>query len=189
MNIHSTKQSTVRTGASRITQSFPAKQLQELASEELPNFPQTFIVEKQQKLPKGKSAFLMNEASFMSPPVSNDGPDDVTQQRHTRGLYSPTKIQESSASCAISRIPKSRKNGNIVRNPLKSRLLNSSGFLLLMLLNIMGMVQALTDCQIMKDWLPSMFSGTGTSCCSQTGIKCFGASITEMFVKYQPNLF
>jgi hypothetical protein len=108
MNILSTKQSTVRTGASSITQPFSAKLLQEFASEKEPNIPQPFIVEKHQKLPKGKAALLMNEASFMSPPMPIDAPEEVYQQRHTRGFYSPTKIQESSASRAISHSQVSR---------------------------------------------------------------------------------
>jgi hypothetical protein len=85
MNIHSTKQRPVRTRASSITQPFSAKQLQELASEELPNIPQPFVIEKYQKLPEGKAALFMNEASFMDPPVSIGAPEEVSQQRHTRG--------------------------------------------------------------------------------------------------------
>jgi hypothetical protein len=85
MNIHRTKQSTVRTGAISITQPFSAKQLQELASEEEPNIPQLFIVEKHQELPEGKAALLMDEASFMDPPVSIGAPEEVSQQRHNRG--------------------------------------------------------------------------------------------------------
>jgi hypothetical protein len=184
----STKENTVRTGKSSITQQFSAKQLQELALEELPNIPQPFIVEKHKKLPKGISALLMNEASFMSPPVSIDVPEEVHQQRHTRGLYSPTKFQESSAD-RVSPIHKSRGDRKIVRNPLKNYFVRrkQSGFLLLMLLNNMGMVQALTDCQIMKDWLPTMLSGADTSCCSQVEITCawgVRGRITQMYAIY-----
>jgi hypothetical protein len=95
MNIHSTKQSTVRTGTSITKQPFSAKLLQELASEEEPNIPQPFVIEKYQKLPEGKAALFMNEASFMSPPVSNDVLEEVSQQRHTRGKYSLSKIFKS----------------------------------------------------------------------------------------------
>jgi hypothetical protein len=60
-----------------------------------------------------------------------------------------------------------------------------SGFILLLLLSIMGVVQALTDCQIMHDWLPGMFDGTGTACCEQSGILCSGSGwgrIKQMYV-------
>jgi hypothetical protein len=42
--------------------------------------------------------------------------------------------------------------------------------LLLLMLSILGVVQALTDCQIMNEWLPDMFDGT--ACCKQSGISC-----------------
>jgi hypothetical protein len=136
LNILSTKQSTVRTGASSITQPFSAKLLQEFASEKEPNIPQPFIVEKHQKLPKGKAALLMNEASFISPPVSNDVTEEVSQQRYTRGLYSPTKIQECSA--IVFPIHKSCMDRKIVRKPQKNYFVRrkQSGFLLLMLFKL-----------------------------------------------------
>jgi hypothetical protein len=58
----------------------------------------------------------------------------------------------------------------------------TSGILLLLGLCIMGVAQALTDCQIMIDWLPKMFDGAGTSCCDQTGITCVSGRITLMYV-------
>jgi hypothetical protein len=182
MNIHSTKQSTVRTGASSITQSFPAKQLQKLASEEVPNIPQPFIVEKHQELPEGKSALLMNEASLMTPPLSAYASDIAIQQRHTRGLYSHTKTQVFSANRPIPPINKSLLDRNIFQKPQKSNTgrRKTSGFLLLVLLSILGVVQSQTDCQIMIDWLPSLFSGTGTACCTQTGITCYWGRIEQM---------
>jgi hypothetical protein len=47
-----------------------------------------------------------------------------------------------------------------------------SGLLLLLMMSILGVVQGLTDCQIMEDWLPTMFDGVGTACCLQSGITC-----------------
>jgi hypothetical protein len=38
-----------------------------------------------------------------------------------------------------------------------------------------------TDCVIMNAWLPESFNGTGTVCCSQTGITCVNDRITEMY--------
>jgi hypothetical protein len=73
----------------------------------------------------------------------------------------------------------------------------TSGFLLLMMLSILGVVQALTDCQIMHDWLPAMFNGTGIACCeeiiptsscryvhelSKCSITCVNDRITQMYV-------
>jgi hypothetical protein len=187
MNIRSTKQSTVRTGTNSITQPFLAKQLQELASEEEPNIhqpPQSFIVEKHQELPEGKAALLMDEASFISPPVSNDVPEEVSQQRLTRGQYPPSKILESSAS-RVFPIHKSRMDRKIVRTPLKNNsVCRKQCFLLLMLLSILGVVQAQADCQIMIDWILSMFSGSGTACCTQIGITFVWDRITEMYFSY-----
>jgi hypothetical protein len=48
----------------------------------------------------------------------------------------------------------------------------ANGILLLFIQSILSVVQALTDCQIMKNWLPEMFDGTGTDCCSHLGIIC-----------------
>jgi hypothetical protein len=61
----------------------------------------------------------------------------------------------------------------------------ANGILLLFILSILSVVQALTDCQIMKDWLPEMVDGTGSACCSQPGISCKNGGwgrIREMYV-------
>jgi hypothetical protein len=39
-----------------------------------------------------------------------------------------------------------------------------------------------TDCVIMNAWLPAMFSGTGTTCCDETGVTCVDDRITELYV-------
>jgi hypothetical protein len=51
-----------------------------------------------------------------------------------------------------------------------------SGFHLLLMLNILGVAQGLSDCQIMEGWMPDMFDGAGTACCDQSGIRCSGWS-------------
>jgi hypothetical protein len=53
-------------------------------------------------------------------------------------------------------------------------------FLLLLLLSIFGVAQALTDCQIVNDWLPKKFNET--SCCEHDFITCAAGRITEMYV-------
>jgi hypothetical protein len=57
-----------------------------------------------------------------------------------------------------------------------------SCILVLFILSIMGMAQALTDCQIMRDWIPSIFNET--SCCEQLElsdeITCIAGRITQM---------
>jgi hypothetical protein len=58
----------------------------------------------------------------------------------------------------------------------------TSGFILLMMMIIMGVAQALTDCQIMHDWLSEIFDGTGTACCDQSGISCHWGRIKQMYV-------
>jgi hypothetical protein len=75
----------------------------------------------------------------------------------------------------------------IVRNPrrISSRRAKTCWMLLLVMLNILGVVQALTDCQVLHEWLPYMFDGTGTACCEQSGISCSGGSygrITWMYL-------
>jgi hypothetical protein len=55
-------------------------------------------------------------------------------------------------------------------------------FLLLLLLSIFGVAQALTDCQILNEWLPKKFNEA--SCCEQLElknvIKCVSGRITHM---------
>jgi hypothetical protein len=61
-----------------------------------------------------------------------------------------------------------------------SRRGKQTGFILLVILSVFGVVQGLTDCQIMKDWLPKLFSGEGTACCSQAGLNCIDDRISVM---------
>jgi hypothetical protein len=56
----------------------------------------------------------------------------------------------------------------------------TSCFLLLIILSILGVAQALTDCKIIHDWIPSRFNET--SCCEQSGITCVAGRITKMYV-------
>jgi hypothetical protein len=55
-----------------------------------------------------------------------------------------------------------------------------SSFLLLMMLIFMGVAQALTDCQILNDWLPKKFNEA--SCCEHLAITCVSGRITQMYV-------
>jgi hypothetical protein len=59
----------------------------------------------------------------------------------------------------------------------------TTALLLLMILSVFGVVQGQSDCQIMIDWLPDMFNGDGTACCSQPGIACQGDRITQMYAR------
>jgi hypothetical protein len=52
--------------------------------------------------------------------------------------------------------------------------------LLLWILCILGIAQALTDCQILNDWLPKKFNEA--SCCEESGITCAAGRITKMYV-------
>jgi hypothetical protein len=48
------------------------------------------------------------------------------------------------------------------------------------MLSVLGVVQGLTDCEILIDWLPDMFNG---DCCRKTysnDIKCSDGRITKM---------
>jgi hypothetical protein len=53
-------------------------------------------------------------------------------------------------------------------------------FLLLLMLGIIGMAQALKDCQILNDWLPKKFNEA--SCCEHLAITCVSGRITQMYV-------
>jgi hypothetical protein len=53
------------------------------------------------------------------------------------------------------------------------------GLLSVVMLSILGIVQGLSDCQIMEDWLPAMFDGAGTACCIQSGITCNGCTLID----------
>jgi hypothetical protein len=78
---------------------------------------------------------------------------------------------------------KEKRGRAISKYQKKNRRRNASGFHLLLLMSLPGLVQGITDCQIMEDWLPAMFTGAGTACCDQDGITCTGGSfgrITHM---------
>jgi hypothetical protein len=123
-------------------------------------------------------------------PYSFAAEEHRENQHHTekksRGKIFPAKKKGSDGSRDSSNISK-RLDRHIVR---KSRMISSGRrktpwILLLLMMSILGVVQALTDCQIMHEWLPEMFDGTGTVCCEQSGIKCDWGSrgrITEMYV-------
>jgi hypothetical protein len=52
-------------------------------------------------------------------------------------------------------------------------------FVLLLIATLSSLANA-SDCAVMNDWLPDMFSATGTECCSQSGITCVSDRITKM---------
>jgi hypothetical protein len=54
-------------------------------------------------------------------------------------------------------------------------------FVLLLIATLSSLVNA-SDCAVMNDWLPEMFSDLGTQCCFQTGITCVSNRITEMYI-------
>jgi hypothetical protein len=82
-----------------------------------------------------------------------------------------------------------RRGISVRRRRNASRHGKISGFILLLMLCIMSVAQALTDCHIMIDWLPMMFNGTGTSCCEQSGITCVSGRITQMYVALKLTYF
>jgi hypothetical protein len=74
-----------------------------------------------------------------------------------------------------------KKKGQTMRNcGIAPRHGKHTGFVLLMMLSVLGVAQGASDCQIMTDWLPEMFNGDGTACCDQQGITCQGDRITQM---------
>jgi hypothetical protein len=158
------------------------------------NIPRSFAAEKRQEhedekgTPPMISAKTTRQVRYCS---SSSNPSSLTPvlvdaTHHRPAVNKPGgKNQDSAGSCVYS-ILKNRKDRHIVKKFRNgsSRRGNpaASWILVLMMLNILGLVQAMTDCQIMHEWLPEMFSGSGKACCDQSFITCFGASITSMYV-------
>jgi hypothetical protein len=127
--------------------------------------------------------------SRTKPLVSFHDPDE--DAGNARDEYSPAIAQESFK--LTDRMHPNKKTGQRGKTMeyCRSRRRKSSWILLLVILSIFGAVQALTDCQLVNNWLPDMFNGTGTACCDQTftkcaftstkcGITCVDGLITEM---------
>jgi hypothetical protein len=116
-------------------------------------------------------------SSIMKPSVIHNAANK------TRGEYSPA------SQCDVSRVSpflQDRKERSITRQNQKS----TSGrgktgwILLLVMINILGVVQALTDCQIMHEFQPAIFDGSGSACCAQADITCNDGSwgrITHLY--------
>jgi hypothetical protein len=123
---------------------------------------------------------ILNSSASVNPSESSTHQRQAAKKR--RGKYSPSKNQGSDGGRV-----KERKDRNIVR---KSRMISSvrgipSWILILLMLSILDVVQALTDCQIMHDWLPKMFDGT--ACCKHSHITCHQGDwgrITAMYVDF-----
>jgi hypothetical protein len=144
--------------------------------------PLSFASEKHQEQDKengtlnldaNKTKLIRPYFNIKKPPVAIRDTGGTARQRHavgkTRGEYPSAKIQDSDGSRR-----KSQQFSSVRGKPLC--------FLLLLMLSILGVVQALTDCQIMNEWLPEMFDGTGTACCEHSGISCTGGRLEQMYV-------
>jgi hypothetical protein len=82
-------------------------------------------------------------------------------------------------------IPRNKTKGLILRKSRKARgktgfVTKSALLLLLLMTSIFSVVNAQTDCKIMHDWLPDIYTEVGTACCEQSGISCFGGRINFM---------
>jgi hypothetical protein len=148
--------------------------------------PQTFTSkENQKKVKKGslpmndasKTTLVSSSISNTNPPVAIKAPECASHRRRAakklRGKYSQAKNQGSDGN-RVSSVLKNAKDRRIVRKYHKSNSFRSLRLILLIMLNFLSVVQALTDCQIMHEWLPAMFDGSGSACCDQPGISCTG---------------
>jgi hypothetical protein len=155
--------------------------------------PQFFTTKKRQDPDEEMGTIRMKDAnktkvvrSILNSSVAVNPSDCSTHQRQAarkrKGKYSLAKNQGSDGGRVSS--VKERKDRNIIRKPrmISSVRVKPSGILLLLMLSILSVVQALSDCQIMHKWLPEMFDGSGIACCEQSGIGCVTGRITELYV-------
>jgi hypothetical protein len=124
-----------------------------------------------------KTTLMISSVSNTNPPVAIKAPEGATHRRRAakkpRGKYSQAKNQDSDGN-RVSSVLNEAKDRNIVRKPRKisSRGGKAGWIILLVMLNFLGVVQALTDCQIMHEFQPAIFDGSGSACCEQPGITC-----------------
>jgi hypothetical protein len=113
----------------------------------------------------------IHQAYQCQPPIFKVTRQPPEEEKHPRQSY------------AVSSKVRGRANSKYRK---KNRGCYASGFYLLLMMSFMAVVQGLSDCQIMEDWLPTMFTGAGTACCDQAGITCSGFSsfgrIIRMYV-------
>jgi hypothetical protein len=124
-----------------------------------------------------KTTLISSSICNTNQSVAIKAPEGATHQRHAakklRDKYSLAKKNQDSDGNRVSFAPNYGKDRRIVRKHLKSNSFRPLRLILLNMLNFLSVVQALTDCQIMHAWLPAMFDGSGSACCSQTGITCY----------------
>jgi hypothetical protein len=150
--------------------------------------PQSFTTKKPQEPDEEMGTLRMKDAnntkvvrSILNSSEAANPSDRSTHQRQAakkrRGKYSLAKNQGSDGGRV-----KERKDRSIVRKPrmISYIRVKTSGILLLFMLSILSVVQALTDCQIMHEFQPAMFDGTGSKCCGQSGISCGSGRIEQM---------
>jgi hypothetical protein len=121
--------------------------------------PQTFTSDENQKKVEEKGTLRMKDASktthirscfsIKKPSLSLDAPVDDTHQRDSakkpKGKFSLAKIQDSNGG-RVSSVLKNRKDITFVRNPQRRASMRGTHvwFLLILMLNILDVVQALT---------------------------------------------
>jgi hypothetical protein len=154
--------------------------------------PQSFTTKKRQEPDEEMGTLRMKDEkktkvvrSILNSPVAVNQSDCSNHQRQAaqkqRGKYSLAKNQGSDGGRVSS--VKERKDRNIIRKPrmISFVRVKPSGISLLLMLSILSVVQALSDCQIMHKWLPEMFDGSRIACCEQSGISCSGGRITGLY--------
>jgi hypothetical protein len=161
---------------------------EELVLEKELRIPRPFAAESGRVLVEGKGVLAVNDACSSRGIESQESFDSP----------SADKLRKvSSVSRRVSPSLKESMGRNNIRIPLTSAMKRQrrttvgatgsgkfTGFLLLVMLSILGVAQALTGCQIMNDWLPKRFTGVGIACCDQDGITCVGGNITEMYINF-----
>jgi hypothetical protein len=202
MTLYCTQESAVPKTTSIIPMHFLTNQCQELVQVEELNIPQYFAAEKRQELePEEGQLLRRNEENsregmreLSSKLISANSSiliqsvffelDNATHEPqaegNTRDEYSRSKAHESGKRVDRKHPTKNADQRSQAPSYCMFPIGKPSWILLLMMLSILGVVQALTDCKIVKNWLPDVFNGTGTACCAQSGVTCVDDRITQM---------
>jgi hypothetical protein len=131
--------------------------------------------------PQATKCSRLSEANHEPPSIaSNHLPDRALEGEQTCSLKLPFSPHIGQSS--VSYVDRMYPSRNTAQRGQKMRYCSGKSrvFLLIIMLSVLGVVQAMTGCQIMNDWLPDMFNGTGKTCCEEIGIICVDGRITEM---------
>jgi hypothetical protein len=136
-----------------------------------PSFKETFCGPKH---PANPQARFPSGACLASP--SFGAIEQVCQSALRQQRTSPSSPEKT-----ISKI-----RGRTSQSVRTSGLGNHTWAFLLMMLSMLGVAQALTDCEILNAWVPEKFNATGMECCEVYGLYCDleRGRVTHLYAEY-----